>query len=114
MGAYAFSIGVILAVILGIFNQSLEYANGLFYSVLILIGLIVGYVSVSDKNSGTFLLASLSIVIVGGVGTEPLLFVAKQNWIVSLLRNVLATLMVLFVPATIIVALKTLFNLTRV
>ena len=35
MGAYAFSIGVILAVILGIFNKSLEYANGLFYSVLI-------------------------------------------------------------------------------
>src|SRR3989344_5278762 len=102
VGAYAFSIGVILAVILGFFNKSLEYANGLFYSVLILIGLIVGYVSATDKNSNTFLLASLAIVIVGGVGTEPLLFVAKQNWIVNLLRNVLATLMVLFVPATII------------
>ena len=114
VGAYAFSIGVILAVILGIFNQSLEYANGLFYSVLILIGLIVGYVSVTDKNSGTFLLASLAIVIVGGVGTEPLLFVAKQNWIVNLLRNVLATLMVLFVPATIIAALKTVFAIAKV
>ncbi len=114
MGAYAFSIGVILAVILGFFNKSLEYADGLFYSVLILIGLIVGYVSVSDKNSSTFLLASLTIVIVGGVGTEPLLFVAKQNVVVNLLRNILATLMVLFVPATIIAALKTVFASARI
>ena len=114
VGAYAFSIGVILSVILGIFNESLEYADGLFYSILILIGLIVGYVSVSDKNSVTFLLASLSIVIVGGVGTEPLLFVAKQNVVVNLLRNILATLMVLFVPATIIAALKTVFAIAKV
>lgn len=114
VGAYAFSIGIILSVVLGIFNESLEYADGLFYSVLILIGIIVGYVTVSDRNSVTFLLASLSIVIVGGVGTEPLLFVAKQNLVVNLLRNILATLMVLFVPATIIVALKTVFSLAKV
>ena len=114
IGAYAFTIGVLLAVVLGIFNHSLEYAGGLFYSILILIGLIVGYVSVSDKHSSTFLLASLSIVLVGGVGTEPLLFVAKQNVVVGLLRNILATLMVLFVPATIVVALKTVFSLAKI
>ncbi|MCR4284481.1 MAG: hypothetical protein NUV97_00360 [archaeon] len=113
-GAYAFLMGVVLAVAMGIFNNSLEGASGIFYSLLVLIGLVVGYVSVSDKNSINFLLASLSLVIVAGMGIQPLLYVAKQNVVVDTLRNVLGTLMVLFVPATIVVALKTVFAMAKV
>ena len=114
IGAYAFLVGVILAVILGLFNQSLESAGGVFYSVLVLIGLIVGFMNVGDKNSSTFLMASLALVIVGALGNEPLKYVAQNNYVVSALRNILSSLLVLFVPATIIVSLKTVFAMAKI
>jgi len=114
LGAYAFLIGVVLAVILGVFNNSLAESSGIFYSVLVLIGLIVGFMNVGDKNSSTFLLASISLVIVGALGVEPLKYVAMNNMVVTVLRNVLTSLLVLFVPATIIVALKTVFSMAKI
>jgi len=113
-GAYAFLIGVVLAVMLGLFNDSLESAGGLFYSALVLIGLIVGAANVSDKNSQTFLLASLSIVIVGALGVDSLKYITLNNYSVASLRNVLGSLSLLFIPATVVVALKTVFSMAKI
>ena len=113
-GAYAFLIGVILAVIFGMFNRSLEQAGGVFYSALVLIGLIVGFMNVGDKDSITFLFASMAMVIVGALGNEPLKYVGAHNFVVTSLRNILGSLLVLFVPATIIVSLKTVFAMAKI
>jgi len=113
-GAYAFLVGVVLAVILGLFNESLESAGGLFYSALVLIGLIVGFMHTEDKSSQTFLVASLSIVIVGALGVEALKYIALDNYVVASLRNVLGSLSLLFIPATIVVALKTVFSMAKI
>lgn len=114
IGAYAFLVGVVLAVIFGVFNKSLEQAGGMFYSALILIGLVVGFMNVGDKDSGTFLMASLSLVIVGSLGVDGLRYITLNNYIVSSLRNVLGSLLLLFVPATIVVALKTVFAMAKI
>jgi len=114
IGAYAFLIGVVLAIIFGFFNQSLEEASGFFYSTLVIIGLFVGYMNVSDKNSGTFLFASLAMVIVGSLGADPLKYVSAHNWVATSLGNILHSLLILFIPATIIVSLKTVFARAKV
>jgi len=116
VGAYAFLIGVVLAVGFGLFqyNKSLDQAGGLVYSLLVLIGIIVGFANTSDKNSVTFLFASLSLVIVGALGNDPLIYIAPDNYVVTALRNVLTSLLVLFAPATIIVALKTVFAKSQI
>jgi len=114
IGAYAFLFGVVLAVIFGLFNDTLSQAGGVFYSTLVVIGLVVGFANVGDKNSRTFLFASLSLVIVGALGTDPLIFIAKNNYVVSALKNILVSLLVMFVPATIIVALKTVFAMAKI
>jgi hypothetical protein len=113
-GAYAFLVGVILAVIFGLFNHSLESAGVVFYSALVFIGLIVGFINVGDKNSGTFLMASVAMVIVGALGNQPLNYVAAHNYVVTALRNILGSLLVLFVPVTIIVSLKTVFSMAKI
>jgi hypothetical protein len=113
-GAYAFLVGVILAVIFGLFNQSLESAGAVFYSALVLIGLIVGFMNVGDKNTSTFLIASVAMVIVGSLGNEPLKYVAMNNFVVTSLRNILGSLLVLFVPVTIIVSLKNVFAMANI
>ncbi len=114
LGAYAFLVGVILAVGFGLFNESLESAGGMFYSALVIIGLIVGFMNVGDKNSSTFLMASVSLVIVGALGVEPLKYIALNNYVVTSLRNVLGSLLVLLVPATIVVALQTVFSVSKI
>ncbi len=114
VGAYAFLVGVVLAIIFGLFNASLERAGGAFYSTLVVIGLIVGFANTSDKDARTFLIASLALVLVGALGKDALIFIAQDNYVVSSLRNVLGSLMVLFIPATIIVSLKTVFAMAKI
>jgi hypothetical protein len=114
IGAYAFLIGVVLAVIIGLFREPLQSAGGWIYSALVIIGLIVGFMNVGDKNASTFLMASLSLVIVGALGSDPLKYIALNNYAVKALSNILTSLLVLFVPATIIVALKTVFSMAKI
>jgi len=111
--AYVFLIGVILAVVFGLINSP-EEASGIHYSILIVIGIIVGYINIGDENSSTFLLSSLALVIVGALGQQPLTYISNNNYVVSSLRSILVSLMVLFIPATIIVSLKTVFSLAKV
>jgi hypothetical protein len=115
IGAYAFLIGVILAVLVGILQQSLDVAktSSIPYALLVILGIMVGFFNFSDKDSFTFLVASLSLVIVSGFGQTALIYVAQVP-ILSSLTAVLSALMVMFVPATIIVALKTVFSISRV
>jgi len=114
VGAYAFLVGVVLAIIIGLFNEPLQSSGGLFYSALVIIGLVVGFMNVGDKNSSTFLIASLSLVIVGALGADPLKYIALSNYAVRALSGILTSLLVMFVPATIIVALKTVFSISKI
>lgn len=115
IGAYAFLIGVILAVLVGILQQSLNIGktSSVPYALLVILGLLVGFFNFSDRDSFTFLVASLSLVIVSGFGQTALIYVATVP-ILSSLSAVLSALMVMFVPATIIVALKTVFSISQI
>lgn len=125
IGAYAFLIGVILALAIGIlptlFNQSLkvttQYIN-IVYGILALSGIIVGFFNSGGRDSDKFLLASTSIVIVSYMGLSSI-DVIKQIALLSLdiglmLISTFNALMMLFIPATIIVALKTVFSISTV
>ena len=119
IGAWAFLIGVILAVVGGILatfiGEGKEVLNQGLLGLLSVLGLIVGYF-VAEKDVRTFLFASVSLVIVsfagiqGGVLSAAILGIVNVN---KLITNILGALMFLFVPATIIVALKTVFALAK-
>ncbi len=115
IGAYAFLIGVILAVLVGILQQSLNIAktSSIPYALLVVLGILVGFFNFSDRDSFTFLVASLSLVIVSGFGQTALIYVSTVP-ILSSLSAVLSALMVMFVPATIIVSLKTVFSISNI
>jgi uncharacterized membrane protein YccC len=117
LGAYAFLIGVVLAIILGFvstFNSSFGQDEKFFYIILVIAGCLVGFMNVSDKNSSIFLIASLAIVIVAAQGSDPLKYIPMNNVVGSVLRNTLGSLLIMFVPATIIVSLKTVFAMAKV
>jgi len=114
VGAYAFLIGVVLAVIIGLFQDQLAVAGTIFYLLLVLIGLLVGFLNVGDKDSNTFLLASLALVLVAYAGKDTLQFISNLSPILKYLGDVLTALLILFIPATVIVALKTVFAIAKV
>jgi len=112
IGAWAFLIGVILAVIVGGFAQ--EKINPLILGILAILGLIVGYF-VSEKDVQTFLFAAVSLVIVSFAGIQGLVLSAAVMGIAigKIVASILGALLVLFVPATIIVSIKTVFSLAK-
>ncbi len=114
IGAYAFLIGVILAIFVGILQKAIYVStSSLPYAILVVLGIIVGFLNVGDRDSQTFLLASLALVIVSGFGQSALIYVSNIP-ILSSLNAILAALLVMFVPATIIVALKTVFSIAHI
>ena len=112
IGAWAFLAGIVLAVLAGIFAQ--RAISPLIIIILALLGVFVGYF-VSEKNVQTFLIASVSLVITSFAGIQGLVLSAALVGIdVSrILSSILGSLLILFVPTTIVVALKTVFSIAK-
>ena len=102
LGSWAFLIGVVLAVILGAMGP---LSAGML-TILVVLGLIVGLLNISEHEVQPFLLAGTVLVIVSSLGGSAFNTVA-------ILGSILNAILVLFVPATVIVALKSVFSLAR-
>jgi hypothetical protein len=104
LGSWAFLIGVILAVVLG-----LGFVGGLtgtWLLVLVVIGLIVGLLNIADREVKPFLLSGIVLIIATSMGQSVI-------GSVQYLGGVLDALLAIFVPAVIIVAIKHVFTLAR-
>lgn len=120
VGAWSFLVGVILAVIIGISTTSFltitsisQYSKQI-YGILVLLGIIIGAtIKVENRDTQSFLITSAILVIVSRFGMESvkgsLIGIGIGDTVVSTFSALLA----LFVPATIIVAVKTVFSLQR-
>lgn len=104
IGSWAFLIGVVLAVILGAIGIGAEQT---IVTVLMLIGLIVGLLNVVGREVSPFLLSGAVLIIAASFATDSLK--AAPGAILGILQALLA----IFVPATIIVAIKNVFALAR-
>jgi hypothetical protein len=120
VGAWAFLIGVILAIVIGLSTSSLlslskitEY-SGQIYAILILLGLFVGFMNVRNKDSQTFMIAGAVLVIVSKFGMESVTGSLIGIGVGDVVTSTFAALLALFVPATIVVALKTVFSIANV
>ncbi|MEK6855931.1 MAG: hypothetical protein AABX66_02110 [Nanoarchaeota archaeon] len=114
IGAYAFLIGLVLAVIVGVLaGLFIEIKiTPLILGILALLGILVGFF-VADNDIQTFLMASVSLVLVSYLGISGLLVGAAFSGIEvgHIISSVLQTLLAMFVPATIVVALKSVFSI---
>ena len=104
LGAWAFLIGVLLAIVVGLFGNL--FTGEWIWWVLVLAGVLVGLFNVGVKETSTFLTAAVVLVIVSYMGQSAL-------GVIDVLGRVLAALLVLFVPATVVVALKTVMAIAR-
>jgi len=114
VGRYAFLLGVLLAVvwaIIAIINP-VVVTNTIVLSILVILGIIVGLLNISAKETMPFLIASVVLVIMFGFGSTYLGLVGQGSsfdFIGKFLQGLLMYLMILVVPAGIVVALKELY-----
>lgn len=119
IGAWAFLIGVILAIVIGLSTSlipipALTKFSAQIYAILVLLGLVVGFMNVAGKESQTFLIAGAVLVVVSGFGMDAVRGSLIGIGVGDLVTSMFAALLALFVPATIIVALKTVFSIAKV
>ncbi len=119
VGAWTFLTGVILAIIIGVGTSlipipELSRYSAQIYGILILLGLIVGALNVTGKDSQTFMIAGAVLVVVSKFGMESVSGSLIGIGIGDAVSSIFAALLVLFVPATIVVALKTVFSIAQV
>lgn len=120
VGAWAFLIGVILAVMIGLFTALIPFPaltkySGFIYLLLVILGVIVGFsINVTRKDAQTFLITGTILVIVSKFGMESAIGSLIGMGAGATTSSIFAALLALFVPATIVVALKTVFGMAKV
>lgn len=120
IGAWAFLIGVLLAVIIGLFTKlipipALTKYSSFIYLILVILGIIVGAsINATGRDSQTFLITGTVIVIVSKFGMESAIGSLIGIGIGDFVSSIFGALLVLFIPATIIVAIKTVFGIAKI
>jgi len=120
IGSWAFLIGIIIALIVGLYaaynlETNGETFGGIIAWVLAVLGAIVGLVSaygmgtITEKEVPSFLLAGIALVVMYGVfkGIE------LEPWIGSLLHGVSMSLSILIAPAVGILAIKAIWDIGK-
>lgn len=121
-GEWAFLLGVLLALFIGLFSGYLgSSVIGYVYAVLVLLGLVVGFLNIRDKEMSSFLIATIALIaassswqpVIGaltavmtqaGVGNVAL---ELASWI----NGFFAALVSFVSPAAFVVALKSIYNM---
>ena len=101
IGKWAFIVGLVIAVAGG-----LGVEQSWFGWVLAALGLIVGFLNVSDKETQTFLVAAIALIVAASaVGAIP--------YVGDLVTQVIANLVLFLGGAVLVVALKSLFAVAK-
>lgn len=119
--AWLFLTGVVLAVLIGIsassflpFEELQNYSKQI-YATLVFLGILVGFFTqVSGRESQTFLIAGTIIVLVSRFGMESVTSSLIGIGLGDTVSSTFGALLALFVPATIIVAIKTMFSASKI
>jgi len=99
-GHWAFILGVLLAIIAGLIPQ---LQTSTITWILVLLGLIVGFLNVTISETQEFLIAAIALLLISSTGALPVL----GTIIAVMLSNIVAFV----APAALIVALKAVYDL---
>jgi len=118
IGAWASLAGVILAVIIGLSAKMIPIPvlarhSTKMYALLLIIGLIVGYMNSKTRDPQVFLYSSAILIIVSRFGMDSVTGSLIGYPIAETIKTVFSALTTLFVPATIVVALKSIFSISK-
>lgn len=111
-GEWAFLVGVLLALLVGLFSGYIGAENlPIVFGILTILGLIVGLLNITEKEVNSFLIAAIALMG-SGSALYPLSTLFPPQ-IVSMLSAFLGAIGVFVAPAALVIALKAIYNLAK-
>jgi hypothetical protein len=104
LGKWAFIIGLIVALIGGFVSTQL---SGTWAAVLVILGIVVGFLNVTEKEVSGFLLAAVALIVAGtsNMGVIPA--------IGANLEAVLGNIVMFVAPAAVVVGIKAVWGTAK-
>jgi hypothetical protein len=106
-GSWAFIIGLALAIILGLFGNYITADIQTWISyLLVIIGLVVGFYNMNQKEVFNFLIVTIALLTVGAAGLQTIPIVG------TIIQPILTYIIAFVAPAALVMALKALYDLS--
>ncbi|MCX6799237.1 MAG: hypothetical protein NTW59_04040 [Candidatus Diapherotrites archaeon] len=114
IGAWAFMLGVLIAILSGVIAVVVPGVAGYIPLLLVILGLVVGLVNITDKEIQAFLIAGIALLVVGipngGLLTQLDVVV---NGLGTAFAKMLQAVAVFAAPAVLVVSLKAFYALSK-
>lgn len=106
---YTFFVGILIAIVVGIFYKLFDSAT--LVTTFVLLGFFVGIFNLTAKETTPFLIAAIALMLAGIVNLD--LFNLYGLWpqLGPVLRRILSNIVVFVVPGAIILGMKTIWKL---
>lgn len=109
--AYAFTVGVVSALVLGLIAALLPVgAVAVLTTILVLAGIVVGFFNITPKEAHNYVLYVTALVIVTSLSKNVL---GPVQFIGPYLESVFSAIMAFIVPSVMIVGLRAVVNLAK-
>ena len=105
LGKWAFIIGLVIAVLAAFIGSSISASTVLL--ILFILGLIVGYLNITEKQLVKFLIATIALLLLG-IGSISALSVVGN--VSGYLNTILANIISFVSASALVVALKTIYE----
>ena len=106
-GSWAFIIGLVISILAGFVTTGLE---GMYALILGILGLIVGLINVTDKETQLFLVAAIALIASASSLSSVVAFSATAQ---QVLQTILGYIVVFVAPAAAVVALKAVYDISK-
>jgi len=100
---YSFFVGLIIAIVAGLFRKF--FSPEILVTTLVILGFVVGIFNLTAKETMPFLVAAIALMLAGIVNLSLIPGIGVY------LRSILSNIVVFVVPGAIIVGLKTIWKM---
>ncbi len=111
VGGWAFILGVVIAIIAGLASTFAAMYSGYVLLVLVVLGLIVGFLNIKDKEVVNFLIAAIALMAVGTANLVSINLAVPM--LGTLVQSIVQNIAAFVAPAALVVALKEVYNIAK-
>jgi len=111
IGPLAFIAGIIIAILAGLFSTFVAGYAAYIGLLLVILGLIVGFMNITDKEVVNFLIASIALMATSAIGWPYLDIIGMP--IGTMIGGILSYIGVFVAPAAVVVAIQAIYKLAK-
>lgn len=113
LGSWAFLLGLVVAILSALVSLDAS-TSGLVTMLLVVIGLVVGILNVTDKEVVPFLVATIAFLAsVGGLAPLVVALGGASGFLGMFVAKMLGNIGVFVAPAAAVVAIKAIYDISK-